>query len=228
MRAKESGVSTLTAPQAPGWLSIRRDLPLILASIIFTAAIAAGFVFLWRHERTPGAQVATPVAWPAESSLAREPGRTRILLFAHPFCPCVRATLSELERLLASRGEGSSAHVTVVFHCPNSRPESWMASETWRRASRIPGVDVRADESGDETRRFGALTSGMIVAYDALGRLQYAGGITGSRGHEGDNAGADSLASVIASQPPASRNCSVFGCRILSPLPVPSGNSNQP
>ena len=48
-------------------------------------------------------------------------------------------------------------------------------------------------------QRFGAETSGQTLLYDRDGRLLFSGGTTGSRGHDGDNAG-------FASHPDAPRS----------------------
>ena len=73
------------------------------------------------------------------------------------------------------------------------------------------------DDDGAEARRFGAETSGQTLLYDARGALAFSGGITGARGHAGDNAGRASLrrADSIASQ--ADRR----GTQRLRLLPVP-------
>jgi hypothetical protein len=45
-----------------------------------------------------------------------------------------------------------------------------------------PAQRARADAEGVEMHRFGALTSGQTLVYDAAGRLLFSGGITASRG----------------------------------------------
>ncbi len=53
------------------------------------------------------------------------------------------------------------------------------------------------DDDGAEAKRFGAETSGQTLLYDERGTLAFSGGITGSRGHAGDNAGRASLLALI-------------------------------
>jgi hypothetical protein len=73
------------------------------------------------------------------------------------------------------------------------------------------------DDGGVEARRFGVKTSGTVLLYSALGRLLFHGGITGSRGHEGDNYGITRLAAALrggagdTAVPVVSR---VFGCAL--------------
>ena len=53
------------------------------------------------------------------------------------------------------------------------------------------------DDDGAEARRFGAETSGQTLLYDEHGALLFSGGITGARGHAGDNAGRASLVALL-------------------------------
>jgi hypothetical protein len=73
------------------------------------------------------------------------------------------------------------------------------------------------DRGGVEAKRFGARTSGEVLLYSAVGRLLFFGGITGSRGHEGDNYGLTSLASFLTATPSESAvtaGSPVFGCAL--------------
>jgi hypothetical protein len=70
------------------------------------------------------------------------------------------------------------------------------------------------DEGGREARRFGASVSGQTVVYDQGGRLRFAGGITGARGHAGDNAGRRQVMRQLASSAGAGGATPVFGCEL--------------
>jgi len=67
-----------------------------------------------------------------------------------------------------------------------------------------------------EAKRFGAETSGQTLLYDERGTLAFSGGITGSRGHAGDNAGRASLLALINRSDADRRGSSVFGCPLFS------------
>lgn len=82
------------------------------------------------------------------------------------------------------------------------------------RARAIAGVRVFADVDGKEAARFGAVTSGHVVAYDNDGVRVFSGGITGSRGHEGDNVGAERLVDVIGGG--AAAGAHVYGCGLVA------------
>ena len=111
--------------------------------------------------------------------------------------------------------------------CPSlaGSPASWASSSSlnWALASSIPGVEVREDVDGVEAARFGAETSGEVVLYSPRGRLLFRGGITGVRGHEGDNLGLQRLIAALssASSPPAAvAESQVFGCALKDPLTI--------
>jgi hypothetical protein len=87
----------------------------------------------------------------------------------------------------------------------------------WRSAAAQPGVTVLADEGGQEAQQFGVVASGHALLYDEQGRLTFSGGITASRGHEGDNVGADSLLAALGSSSLESSvptRFPVFGCAL--------------
>jgi hypothetical protein len=160
------------------------------------------------YEFTPGA-VGTPSgSWPVDPTSARgatglRPDRrcAHLVMFAHPRCPCTRASIAELAHVMA-RAQGSAA-ATVLFYRPRQFPPGWERTDLWRSAAAIPGVTVRADPEGREAQRFGVVTSGHVLLYDRAGQLLFTGGITGSRGHEGDNAGCDSIIRLLTGGPTA-------------------------
>ena len=72
------------------------------------------------------------------------------------------------------------------------------------------------DDGGAEARAFGVETSGQTLLYDAAGKLRFNGGITGSRGHAGDNAGRKALVALIGETAPDRNGASVFGCPLFA------------
>ena len=182
-----------------------------VAVILWAVGVGGGLWTLWSYENAPGPSASAPPAWPAGTSLARPDGRPVILLALHPQCPCSRATVSELARLAAHVAEPPDVRALVV--APPGMDESLVRSDLWDAASAIPGVRVIHDD-GREARRFGARVSGQVLAYDSRGRLVFNGGITGSRGHEGDNAGRSAIEAMLAGQPHAA-TAFVFGCLLF-------------
>jgi hypothetical protein len=76
-------------------------------------------------------------------------------------------------------------------------------------------VTVLRDDGGGEARAFGVATSGQTLLYDSRGALVFNGGITGSRGHAGDNAGRAALIALIGRAPTDRSGANVFGCPLF-------------
>lgn len=145
-------------------------------------------------------------------------------------CSCILAvrapaSVAELERVLTTRGERVAAHV-VVFK-PRGAPANWVRTGVCDRAAAIPGVTLWIDEGGKLTQLFGAETSGQVLLYDASGTLRFQGGITPSRGHEGDNLGRAAVSSLIAGATKVDSCSPVFGCQIQGELPERSKDKFQ-
>jgi hypothetical protein len=151
-----------------------------------------------------------------------------LVMAVHPQCPCSRASIRELEVLMARSGGGLTAR--VLFIRPRGTTDEWVHSDTWRAAQEIPGVSVIIDEEGREARAFGATASGQVAVYDAGGRLAFRGGITASRGHEGDNDGLDAILSLVRHGGPRIFTTHVYGCPLFSKdeMPGASGEARCP
>lgn len=182
----------------------------IRAFLIWMTVVGFGFGVLWKHEYTPGAQAAAHARWPMESDLQPDPNLATMIVFAHPKCPCTRATISELELLMARcRGR---VRTQVLFFRPSKFDPGWARTAVWRTADEIPGVTVREDVDGLEAQRFGAETSGQIMLYRPDGHLMFTGGITGGRGHAGENAGRDALQTLLLNSGFDQAVTPVYGC----------------
>jgi hypothetical protein len=81
-------------------------------------------------------------------------------------------------------------------------------------AQQIPAIEVMIDGGGNEAQAFHATASGEAFLYDAGGHLLFHGGITASRGHEGQNAGREALTALIDGHWPSHRKTPVFGCQL--------------
>ena len=177
----------------------------------WVVAVGAGLRTLWSYQNAPGPAADAPAMWPEASAIARPANRPVLIVALHPQCPCSRATVSELARLLAHPAERPEVH--LLFVAPPTVADDWVRASLWQSASGIAGVRVTRDD-GTEARRFGARVSGQVLAYDRDGRLQFSGGITPARGHEGDNAGRSAIADMLAGRAhPASTF--VFGCLLF-------------
>jgi hypothetical protein len=174
--------------------------------------VALGVSSALHYEMTAGATVDAPGHWPSDSALVRSSDRPTLVMFAHPHCSCTRASLSELLALVSS--SGLRVRIVVVFLKPREFGRDWEKSDLWRTARSIPGVALFCDDDGVECERFCARTSGETLLYDTNGRLMFHGGLTASRGHEGDNAGLSAVEGLLAGELDSPQRTPVFGCAL--------------
>jgi hypothetical protein len=191
----------------------RKELLTLIAGVAWLLSVAVGMTGLWRYATAAGAPADPPRQWPRESRIQPRRDVATLILMAHPRCPCTRASIEELDRLMA-RVEGRIA-ANVLFVTPADAPEGWERTDLWRSAAAIPGVEVLRDEDGAEARRFRAPTSGQVILYDASGRLRFSGGITAARGHAGDNLGVSTIVALVEGDSSTATATPVFGCSLL-------------
>jgi hypothetical protein len=185
----------------------------LAAVVAWLSMSAAGMSALWRYETTPGETGAPLASWPSSSRVPRPTGRPILVMAVHPRCPCSRATLEELDGLMA-RTQGRMA-AFVLFYEPGPSTD-WESTDLWRSAVAIPGVVALRDVGAREALRLGARTSGHAVFYDAGGRLRFSGGLTSSRGHSGWSPGADAILSLVMNGDAPLRSAPVFGCALVA------------
>lgn len=138
-----------------------------------------------------------------------------VAIFYHPRCPCTRATIRNLERLVPRFA--STARIIAFAFQPHDEDLSWLESETTQRLRAIPNSQIVPDVDGKFALQYGATTSGHVLLFDASGRLRFNGGITPSRGHEGSCKGTDSLLHLVNGKHEQLVECPSFGCSITSP-----------
>src|SRR6266852_9309694 len=173
-----------------GKSSIRR-LVFLSAILLWFLAVGAGLSFLWSYENAPGLAAAAPSRWPNDSRIKPAPDRATLVMLIHPQCPCTRASVEELDKLMAHCQGRMNAYVVLMK--PHGFADDWVQTDLWRHALRIPGVSVLVDEDGIEAQHFQAATSGQVILYSPDGRLLFSGGITSTRGPGGDNAGESAI-----------------------------------
>ncbi len=193
----------------------------VVGMAVWAVSVVAGFKMLLDYETKPGPDLLSPMIWPADGLVPLSSKATNLVLIAHPRCPCTRASIAELEKVMTKCA--GQVKATVLFLQPSSEPDDWSKTALWRRASAIPEVEVMTDRDGKLAARFGASTSGQVLLFSANGQLLFSGGITDGRGHEGDNAGADAVVTAAHGRPPAIMRTPVFGCSILDEKPERTG-----
>lgn len=178
--------------------------------------VMATFATLANYTSRPGIAGAVPPDWPVESTITRASGR-QLLLFLHPHCPCSNATLSELQRLV--RLLPSSKQLALVYYRPSNSSASWEADYLNSEISLFRHAEIVDDVAGIEASRFGATTSGHVVLVGADNSIEFSGGITAGRGHEGDNPAKSALVHILGthSRWHGRTQFPVYGCSLLDP-----------
>ena len=164
--------------------------------------------YQWR----PAASGQIPTAWPQAAKLVTPAKQPVLLMFLHPYCPCSRASLTELTKLISAE-PGKALVRILIFDSPEFKQPA-NESDLWRQALTIPHAMVDRDLDGVLSRQFGAHASGTVILYDGTGQLQYSGGITAGRGHSGDNPGLQAITAALHGQPVIRRDYPVYGCPI--------------
>ncbi len=186
-----------------------------LLVIVWLLVVATGMAVLWRYEHTPATVTHSLETWPAKSCLTRSDDRYTLLFFAHPKCPCTRASIRELAQLMADcKGR---IQCQAVFFKPETATDDWSDTDLWVSANEIPGVDSVNDIGGKEARLFQARTSGLCLLYDQQGNALFRGGITASRGHSGENMGRTAIVNIANGGAVEAEHTDVFGCAIHTP-----------
>ncbi len=190
-----------------------------LVPLCFGAAwlitISAGLAFLAAYENTPGPRIEAPSRWPIATAVRLSTQHPTLVMFAHPRCPCTRSSINELAILMADRQNRADA--TVLFFQPAGSNADWSRTDLWRSAAAIPGVTVRQDIDGQEAKLFHAATSGDVMLFNAAGEMVFNGGITASRGHEGDSDGRAALTNMLLHDKMIAAETPVFGCSLSGP-----------
>src|SRR5579862_3817828 len=136
----------------------------LLLFIVWLGVFTAGYWYLLEFEFTPGSVAGVPQKWPTGSQLSQAQGTFDLVVFAHPRCPCTRATIGELAILMARCERRVKAR--VLFVKPAKAGAEWRETDLWRAAEVIPGVTVIWDDDGMEAKLFGAQTSGLVLLFD--------------------------------------------------------------
>ncbi len=210
---------TVSQQRVTGRAVLRRLVYFI--PLLWLGAVVSGLAALEAYKSRPGAAGQTPTIFPeadfaALSPATSQPRRFRLLMFVHPRCPCTKASLVELAEILAR--EPGKADAAVVLVKPAGAGADWNKTSIRAQAAAIPQLRL-IDDDGTLARRFGAETSGFVALYDADGRLLFHGGITRSRGHEGDSAGSRAICALLdgKTEIPAGVRTPVFGCPLFTP-----------
>lgn len=193
-------------------IQLRKQAVTVASVALWICLVGIGMSILWRYSYTPGQAATPPASWPANAPVNFRKDRATLAVFAHPHCPCSRASIGELAIIMARAQEKLDAY--VFFYLPVSESSDWARTDLWRTAASIPGVRVIEDVDAAFAKRAGASTSGQTLLYDAGGRLVFNGGITHSRGHSGDNNGRLAISAFLQGEKLDQSITPVFGCSL--------------
>lgn len=213
MGARES----TSQSQAAFHICMKGNYRFLILGFIWAALVALGAHQALKFENTAGSSGIPQRRLPASLRTAAGNDAFVLVMLAHPNCPCTRASLTELERLLA-RARGKLA-TFVILSKPGASIEELRASPMSELAARIPGVSV-IPQQVLATETFAGETSGTTLLYDPRGLLVYSGGITRARGHLGDNPGADAVLARVAERTQEFLHLPAFGCPLKDPSSV--------
>ena len=178
---------------------------------VWIGGIVVGGRYLLHYETTPGMAATPSAVWPAGVPIQRAQDRPTIVMIAQPACSCTRASIGELETVISQYPD--RAKLFIIFET-NTLGVDPRQSSLWQAATRVHGATVIFDETASVAGCFQAETSGQVFLYDPDGKLRYSGGITISRGHAGESAGSQALATLLAGQQPDVTSAPVFGCTL--------------
>src|SRR5215467_4910724 len=95
-------MSDLSPAMALRW---NKSLVTIVAGALWISLVGFGMSVLWRYSNTPGQAATPPGDWPAGVPVQPAKGRSTLVMFAHPHCPCSRASIGELAIIMARSPE---------------------------------------------------------------------------------------------------------------------------
>lgn len=192
--------------------STKRKIKTTIVVVAWGLLAGAGMAILHTHSARPGDSGSRPLRWPVDSKISLVADRPTLLVFLDSRCPCARATIAELEIVLAQCGDRAATRIVTVG--TEEREADWTNDRVWAALAKLPGVEMQKDHGGREASRFGVATSGQVLLFRPDGRLVFQGGITAARDHEGANYGRDAVIGWILGDDVGLTAFPVFGCPI--------------
>lgn len=179
---------------------------------VWLALLSVGFAALVAYSQTAGAKDSPP------DSITADASSWYLFLGVHPKCPCTLATVSELERLLCRTS--AEIYCSALVYVPGNEvpgdQHNFADTLLVDRLRNLPACEIVLDQDGQSAANLGILTSGSCVLYDGNGVLKFHGGITPSRGHEGDNLGTQAILALLQGEHSEVKSTEVYGCRIIA------------
>ncbi len=200
---------TASRPEVLPGRRIRAGLPLLVGAWLSLSVLLVWLLMYYAN--TPG-RPAESGHGPMLGNTPAKPGEWTLVIFLHPHCPCSLASLQQAAELAERH---PTLRVKVYLIKPPGCPEGWEEGRISRLARENKGLSVAVDVDGQEARRCGAHTSGQTFLSDATGRVRFKGGLTDSRGHQGNSVGSAAVAALVEKDSSDVVETAVFGCALL-------------
>jgi len=192
------------------------SLKFVVFTILWLVAVTGLTIGMIEYSNSPGNPGEPPAQWPDVKQLALNQSKPTLVMFIHPHCPCTRASLGELEIIMAKCSGRFSAYVVLVK--PEGTAADWAETGLKKSASQIPGVTLVVDDAGRLAQEFQCKTSGATLLFGQDSSLIFQGGITSSQGHSGDNAGRSAIVDILHGRIPEKIKTPVFGCGLVDSM----------
>lgn len=171
-----------------------------------------GLMFAYDYQARPTDSARAKIESEADGVLSPIAGRSTLLFFAHPKCPCTRASVEELAKLMSECPEIVAYGVVVI---PSGVGADFGRGAAVDALKGVPNIRIIEDKGSLLANKYNAHTSGQTLFYDREGKLVFNGGITFARGHVGDNQGRTKIVSLAKHTPgftDKAQSTPVFGC----------------
>src|SRR5437867_11128633 len=113
--------------------------------LLWLGLIVGGYAWLFRYSFAAGKTIAAPSSLPAALATAKPSGRAQLFVALHPRCPCSRATVRELAKILTRSARASD--VTVLMYKPADQPDRWLEGALAEDCRRM-NCQIRPDPDG--------------------------------------------------------------------------------
>ena len=182
-----------------------------LSLLVWSLFVAISFLWLLNYKGGAGAVSDPQKLLPLNAGIVNTAQKS-LYVFLHPNCSCSTATVNELKRLLHSI---EVKPLVNIYFADVGDKEGIQQSSLWNSVSSIDGVKLLIDDDNEVIDLMGQKTSGNIVLYDEMGHLKFNGGITSSRGHEGDSKGKLKLQALLRGENENAITINTYGCGLV-------------
>lgn len=177
--------------------------------LMWTGALALGFYVMLRHEFN--ALSPMPSAGTAPSALLDDRSISMTVAI-HPHCPCSKASVEEISKICGLIP--TPPKMTVLAFKPGGEADAWTQTPILAKLEAL-GANIVVDTDGKAARELGMNVSGQVRLHSPRGDLVYSGGVTGSRGHVGDNTGKKAVLGHLRGAHSEVRSAPAFGCSLF-------------